>query len=172
MANAVTITRLILLPVFLVLLLVSGYNYTAFGVFVLAAFSDWLDGFLARRRNEVTEFGKIADPTIDRLFIVCTVIALYIKSKVPPFWAVSLLVFRDLFLAVGFLWLLKKDKRIVVTYLGKVATTFLFVAFALFILKPELKPEAGIFIFYPGLILYLLAGIDYAVKAVKSLKIS
>lgn len=164
MANAITIARFVLLPIFLVVLLAPGYNYVAFLIFVLATLSDWLDGFIARRRNEVTEFGKIADPMVDRLFIVSTLIALYIKSGIPPLWAVSFLLARDLFIVVGFLWLFRKGKKIAVTYLGKVATTFLFVAFAMLILELGV----GIYVFYLGLVLYLLAGIDYAIKAVIS----
>ena len=71
-ANKITIFRVILIPVFLVLMYLRfpGHTYWAFGVFVLASLSDFADGYIARHYNQVSDFGKFMDPLADKLLVV------------------------------------------------------------------------------------------------------
>ena len=71
-ANKITIFRVVLIPVFLVLMYLRfpGHMYWAFGVFVLASLSDFVDGYIARHYNQITDFGKFMDPLADKLLVV------------------------------------------------------------------------------------------------------
>ena len=71
-ANKITIFRVILIPVFLVLMYLRfpGHTYWAFGVFVLASLSDFVDGYIARHYNQVSDFGKFMDPLADKLLVL------------------------------------------------------------------------------------------------------
>lgn len=166
MANFVTIFRLLLIPV-LVFLIISKNNHLAFGIFVLAAITDWLDGYLARATNSVSDFGKLADPLVDRIFIAATLIALFVTRKIPPFWALALIIGRDFLLILGYKLLdLKKKIRIPVSQLGKVTTACLIFSLALLILNLRL----GWWIFYLGLSLSFISGLDYIRRGVAELK--
>jgi len=157
MANLVTIFRLLLVPV-LVLLIISKNNYLAFGVFILAALTDWLDGYLARATASVSDLGKLADPLVDRIFIAATLISLFVTRKIPPFWALALIIGRDFLLILGYKLLdLKKRIRIPVSQLGKLTTACLIFSLALLILHSSL----GWWIFYLGLSLSFISGLDY-----------
>lgn len=75
-ANKITIFRVILIPVFLVLMYLRfpGHTYWAFGVFVLASLSDFADGYIARHYNQVSDFGKFMDPLADKLLVVAAML--------------------------------------------------------------------------------------------------
>ena len=73
--NLLSLLRLALVPVFLVLI-ITGHSISAFLVLALASFTDWLDGYLARRLNQVTRIGALLDPAADRLYIFATLIGL------------------------------------------------------------------------------------------------
>ena len=88
--NMLSILRLILVPVFLWLLL-NDYLYSALGVLAFAGFSDWLDGQIARRFNQVTELGRVLDPAADRLYIFASLIGLVINGNVPAWLAVAVI---------------------------------------------------------------------------------
>ena len=74
-ANKLTILRIILIPIFIVLL-INGYNYFAAIVFIVASLTDALDGYLARKYNLISNFGKIMDPLADKLLVTSAMICL------------------------------------------------------------------------------------------------
>src|SRR5713226_2188028 len=97
--NALTVGRLVLVPVFVVVLARAdgGRSWTAGGLFLAAGITDQLDGWLARRWRVESEFGKFADPLADRLMIDSAVLLLFIDDRLP--WAALVIVFgRDLLL--------------------------------------------------------------------------
>ncbi len=157
-ANALTILRLLLLPV-IFQLIING-SIWAFVVFGVAALTDMLDGQMARRTNRVTEFGKLLDPFVDRLFISGVVVALFLKQAQPPLWAIVTLLSRDLIILIGSAWLKLQGHEIDVTFLGKSATATLSVA--IFLMVAGLG--FGIWVFYLGLVLYLGSGFDYLAR--------
>jgi len=137
-------------------LIISGSDL-AVAVFAVAALTDLFDGFVARSTGTVTEFGKLLDPLTDRLLIVASVTALYIRDNQPALWIILLLVVRDAIMFYGYLVLRKKGKKLEVIMLGKAATALLMVGFVLLIIHIP----AGIWILYLGVILYILAGFNY-----------
>ena len=100
LANFVTILRLVLIPFFYWALVYGGNDDLAFGLFVLAASTDWLDGFIARRTGTVTRIGKIIDPLVDRLLIAASLVGLYSVGRVS-LWLLVLLIGRAVYLLYG-----------------------------------------------------------------------
>ena len=82
-ANKITIFRVVLIPVFLVLMYLRfpGHMYWAFGVFVLASLSDFVDGYIARHYNQITDFGKFMDPLADKLLVVSAMLLLVVARE-------------------------------------------------------------------------------------------
>ena len=77
-SNKLTIFRILLVPVFVVFLLIDSIalKFISCGIFVIASLTDMLDGYLARSRNEVTEFGKFADPIADKILVISAYLCL------------------------------------------------------------------------------------------------
>ena len=152
MANFITMLRVAVTPGFVVFMVLSNSNesfkYVAFGIFFFGALTDWADGFVARRTDSVTEFGKTADPLADRLFIGATLITLYAMRILPlPF--LVLVLGRDLVMAAGYPIIGKIDPtKIAVHWTGKVATATLFLALGLLTLSPA--PHAGSYFSFAG----------------------
>lgn len=164
MANILTVSRLLLIPLFLYFMfLPSPQNLLAALVFGLAAATDFLDGCVARKLNQVTELGKILDPFIDRIFIVTAICALYVRDRQPPLATLLILLMREVFLLLGFVYFRNRGVKLSVSFLGKTATAMLMTALALLIL--QIQP--ALLLFYLGLVLYILAAIDYARTALK-----
>ena len=143
--NALSALRILLVPVFLVLVLV-GEDLAAFVIIVVSSLSDFLDGIIARRFGQITKLGQALDPAADRLFIFAAVIALAVR-EVVPWWVVVVIVGRDVFLAVLGLVLAQHGYGpLPVHHLGKVATFALFYALPILVLGeafPDLQVVTG-----------------------------
>lgn len=185
--NLISAIRLCLVPVFLILLL-NGYDLAAAFLFALAAGTDWIDGQIARRTNQVSKLGQLLDPAVDRILMIVGVAGLFIVGRLP-LWIIVFVVARDLLLLVGGAYLLKRrKKRVAVIYPGKVATTLLFVGFAALLLNwpvltgfgvvdvswlPGLNSDPyswGIWFVYAGMILALFTTIYYVVAALREIR--
>jgi CDP-diacylglycerol---glycerol-3-phosphate 3-phosphatidyltransferase len=101
----ITLSRLVGVPILLILLYGfhsdgpnSAMRWWAVGVFVLAAGTDWLDGYLARRLNQVSELGKFLDPLVDKLLVLAPLMSLVELGQVPA-WGVFLILMRELVIA-------------------------------------------------------------------------
>jgi cardiolipin synthase len=126
--NLLSLLRILLIPVFFVLIVNPGHEMAGILVFAAVASTDWIDGYIARRTDRVSELGKVLDPTADRLVIAAGLIALVIRGAFP-LWAAALILIRDLaVLVVGGFLLAGKHVRIDVRYVGKVATFSLMLA--------------------------------------------
>ncbi len=164
--NALSTLRILLVPVFLVLVLV-GEDLAAFVIIVVSSLSDFLDGIIARRFGQITKLGQLLDPAADRLFIFAAVIALAVR-EVVPWWVVVVIVGRDVFLAVLGLVLAQHGYGpLPVHHLGKLATFALFYALPILVLGeafPELQvatdPIGWAFTLW-GAFLYWWAGLLY-----------
>lgn len=140
--NVISFARLCLVPVYLFLLL-GGDNIAACVLFAVAAGTDWVDGQIARRTNQVSKLGQLLDPAVDRILMIAGVLGVLLVGRVP-LWVVFVVVVRDLFLAIGGFWLIRKWRiRIPVIYPGKFATTFLFIGFAGLLLNMPLVTGLG-----------------------------
>jgi len=129
--NAVSALRLLGVPLFLWLVLGPEADVLALMLLMFSGFTDWLDGFLARRLNQASKLGEILDPVADRLYILAVVVGLAVRDIIP-WWVALILPARD-----AFLWCLVPFLRtrgysaLPVHFLGKAATFNLLYAFPL-----------------------------------------
>jgi cardiolipin synthase len=131
--NLISLVRLLLVPVFAVLL-VQQRDGWALGVLAFSGASDWLDGVVARRWNQVSRLGQLLDPAADRLFILVTIVTLAWRGVVP-WWLVVVLVLRDVLLGVVQLVVARAGHRPLPVHLaGKAGTFALLYAFPLLLL--------------------------------------
>jgi len=168
--NALTIARLALIPVFVVLMVRAGSDpsWPAGIVFGLAAITDQIDGFLARRWHVESQFGKIADPLADRLMIDAAVILLVYYDRLP--WAgLVIIVGRDVLLLAGSSFLAPSGLDVEVNTVGKAATWILYAAIA-FRIVTQPTTQWPLYLFWAGLALALVAGVFYGRTAVKALR--
>ncbi len=133
--NALSVARLVGVPVFLWLVLGPHADAWAVALLIASAATDWLDGKLARALNQQSRLGEALDPAADRLYIGATLIALAVRGIIP-WWLFALLVVRELVVA-GALGLLKRRLgfgTLQVSFAGKTATLCLLYAFPLLLL--------------------------------------
>jgi cardiolipin synthase (CMP-forming) len=126
--NLLSFLRILLIPVFVALIVHRPTTTAGLILFALVAATDWVDGWLARRTGQVSELGKLLDPTADRLAIAAGLIALVVRD-VFPLWAALLILVRDAaILIVGAAVLASKKIRLEVRFIGKVSTFTLMAA--------------------------------------------
>lgn len=144
--NLITFLRLCFLPVFLWLLLVrEERGYAALILGGLGA-TDWVDGWVARRFNQISEFGKKFDPTADRIMFVVTLVAIMIDGSAPLWFCYAVLFREAVFGAiVAVLTLFFSMERFDVSYLGKWATFILMFVFPGFVMGESGIPGAEFF---------------------------
>lgn len=165
--NALSVLRLLGVPLFLWLLLGPQADLAALIVLAVAGFTDWLDGVLARALNQTSRLGALLDPAADRLYILSTLIGLVIRDVIP-WWLAAVLVGRDLLLLLTVPGLRRHGlSALPVNYLGKAATFALLYAFPLLLigtydstLADIAKPIAWAFTLW-GTGMYLWAGVIY-----------
>jgi len=163
--NALTIARFGAIPVFAWLYLEAG-DGAAWGAgifFAAAAFTDQLDGYLARRWHVESRFGKIADPLADRLMIGTATVLMLATGRIPVLAALVILG-RDLALVLGYRILAPGGYELEVTFLGKAATWVLYAAVGL-VLVTEEGTVWPLVLLWIGIALSLGAGAQYALRA-------
>lgn len=138
--NVLSFARLAGVPLFVWLVLSPRADLVAVVVLMVAGFTDWLDGFLARRWHQTSRVGQMLDPIADRLYILAIVVALAIRGLVP-WWLLVVLALRDLLLA-AMVPLLKRRgyTSLPVHFIGKAATFCLLYAFPLVLLGDGQAP--------------------------------
>ncbi len=166
-----TFARLLCLPLFLYLLF--GRDNRAGAAWLLGGLgaTDWVDGYLARRLGQVSEFGKKFDPTVDRLLFIVAVVAIIIDGA-GPLWFMIAVLARELLVggAVAIATVFYGMARFDVTWLGKVATALLMFAIPGFMLGYSDFPAHELFLVgswilgIPGLCLSIVTGIGYVPK--------
>jgi cardiolipin synthase len=172
--NAISVARLIGVPVFLWLVLgvqTRAGDWWAVGLLMASGFSDWLDGKIARALNQQTRLGQLLDPAADRLYIVATIVALAVRGIIP-WWLVAILAARELLMG-GVLAALRRRGwgTLQVSFVGKTATLCLLYAFPLLFLGAhvasyaETAKVAGWTFVIWGSALYWSAALLYIVQA-------
>jgi cardiolipin synthase len=132
--NALSILRLLGVPLFLWLILGPKEDGWAIIVLMIAGFTDWADGQIARRMNQTTRLGQMLDPVADRLYIFATVLGLALRDIIP-WWLALALPLRDLLLTLTLPALHRRGfNALPVHFLGKAATFNLLYAFPLLLL--------------------------------------
>jgi CDP-diacylglycerol--glycerol-3-phosphate 3-phosphatidyltransferase len=162
--NALTLGRILLIPVYVVLITTcdEGRSWPAAIVFGVAGITDQVDGFLARRWHVESKFGKIADPLADRLMIDCAVILLIHAGRLP--WIALLIPARDLVAMAGTPLLMGRGYEFQVNLLGKAATWLLYASLG-FVMVTHDGATWPLWIFWIGLAVAFVALGEYALKA-------
>ena len=169
--NALSVLRLVLLPVFLYLLFVAKANGWAVGVLMFSGFSDWADGKIARLvANQSSRLGELLDPAVDRIYMVTVPVALAIYGAVP-WWIVLTLIGRDAVLAATLPVVRTRGlTALPVTYIGKAATFALMSAFPLILLGQwdalwsRVVLACGWAFLIWGMVMYLWSAVLYLIQ--------
>jgi CDP-diacylglycerol--glycerol-3-phosphate 3-phosphatidyltransferase len=171
LANALTVFRLLLVPVFVVVLFwgdghETGWRIAAAGIFALASITDRLDGELARKRNLVTEFGKLADPIADKALVGAALISLSILGDLP-WWVTVIILVREVGVTVLRFWVIRHGV-LAASRGGKVKTLLQTVAIGLFVLPAWgwLRDIAWV-VMIAAIVVALVTGFDYVGRAIK-----
>ena len=165
--NRLSILRVLLVPVIVLCLYANTtvMRILALVFFILASFTDWLDGRLARKLNIVTNFGKFIDPVADKLLVLSTMITLCGLTELPA-WACVIVLFRELAVDGLRLVAMEQGKVIAAGQLGKLKTRLQMLMLVVYLLNPLVG--------FPALLLELLlllavamtlwSGVDYFVR--------
>lgn len=170
--NKLTILRVIMIPFFVFFMLADMGNagkYTALVLFIAASLTDTLDGYLARKYNQVTNFGKFMDPLADKLLVCSALICLQDLNRVPA-WVVIVIIARE-FIISGFR-LVASDNGIVIaaSYWGKFKTTFQMLMIIVMIMNlGGAFDMVGTVLMWIALALTLISLVDYIAKNVQVL---
>lgn len=175
LANKITITRIFLIPVFLVLMLIEFkyHNFLAAAVFIIAASTDSLDGYIARKRNLITNFGKFIDPLADKLLVTSALIVLVSKGQVPAI--VAIIIISREFIITGFRLLASSEGVVLAaSWLGKVKTVTQIVAIIAIIIGnfpfTYINFPFDIIVLYISVIFTVISAVDYIYKNRKLVK--
>ena len=172
--NKLTLLRVFMIPLFVVLLLLqkgenSTLRYIATFIFILAALTDALDGYIARKYNLITNFGKFMDPLADKLLVCSALICMIPLSRLPA-WYVIILISRE-FIISGFrLIAVEQNVVIAASYFGKLKTVSQMVMIILLILQLPALHFVNLLFIYLSLILTIVSLIDYLFKNRKVLQ--
>jgi CDP-diacylglycerol--glycerol-3-phosphate 3-phosphatidyltransferase len=171
LANVLTVTRLALVPVFLVALFAGGgrdvvWRLVAALIFVAASITDHVDGNIARSRGLVTDFGKIADPIADKVLTGSALVGLSVLGALP-WWVMGVIAVREIGVTLLRFWVIRHGV-IAASRGGKVKTLMQVIAIALYLLP---FPDWGALLRWPAmgaaLVLTVLTGVDYVVQAMR-----
>ena len=171
-ANALTLLRLVLVPVFVVALFAhgghdTGWRVFAWAIFAVASITDRIDGDIARKRGLVTEFGKLADPIADKALIGAALIGLSLLGDLP-WWITVVMLVREVGVTGLRFWVIRHGV-IPASRGGKVKTLLQAVGTGLFVLLPIgswIKPIAWTFMI-AAVIVALMTGVDYIARALR-----
>ena len=166
--NKITLFRVAMIPVFLVFMLIPDIpygKYIAAAVFIIAAVSDFLDGYLARKNNLVTNFGKFMDPMADKLLVSSALIC-FVELNLIPAWVVIIIISRE-FIISGFR-LIASDNGVVIaaSWWAKVKTNVQMIMSVMLIINLDI-PVINILeqiAIYLAVVLTIISLIEYLVK--------
>ena len=174
--NALSLLRLLCVPLFLWLLFAQERRVAAALLLAVLGSTDWVDGYVARHFGQTSELGKILDPTADRIVLISAAIAIFLDGAIPWFIAIPVIV-REVAVAATALFLAAKGaRRIDVKWIGKAATFALLVSLPLFLWAHE--PGGHHAVVYaialccaiPGVVMSYLAAAAYVPVAISSMR--
>ncbi len=176
LANKLTTLRVVLIPVFLVILLSPFVaeplnRYVAVGIFIVASVTDFLDGYIARSRNMVTNFGKFMDPLADKL-LVCSALVSMVELGDLPAWVVVIILSRE-FAITGFRTLAMEANIVMAaSWWGKIKTTTQMVMIIVVLLQIQsgVMDSIETILVLLAVFFTIVSGVDYIVKNKSVLK--
>ena len=177
--NALTMLRLVLIPVFVVVFFNTPRDQdkiAALVIFAVASITDMFDGMLARKLNQITDFGKLFDPLADKLMVVTSMVCQAIIG-VFPWAAIAVVAAKELIMFFGGMFMLSKGVVVYSNYWGKTAQVFFIVSLLLSFFHPSLVKgnvclfgiTIDILLLWVTVVLALAALIVYATGAIKTL---
>ena len=163
LANKLTLLRVLMIPAFLGVLYWGGPNseYIALAIFVIASLTDFLDGYIARSRGLVTDFGKFMDPLADKV-LVTTAMLWFVQTGVMPAWAVAVVIFREFAISGIRLIAAERGRVIAAGWSGKIKTAATMVFLMLMFLPlPGWVDTLGVWVI---VVTTVYSGLEYLVK--------
>ena len=172
--NVLTMIRLLLVPVFVVVYFRTAAEpkYAALAVFAAASLTDMLDGFLARKLNQITDFGKLFDPLADKLMVLSAMVCQGIVG-VFPWSAIIIVACKELFMVIGGLFLLSRDVVVYSNIFGKAAQVSFILSLILSFFHVPLEEwgtRLDLILLWITVGLAILAMVVYAAEYLRSLK--
>lgn len=169
--NKLTILRVLMVPLFMIFMLYDSIPYARWigaALFVAAFFTDWLDGYLARKNGQVTNFGKIMDPLADKMLVTAALVCLTAEGSISP-W-VSVIILAREFVVSGIRIAAASEGNVIAASIwGKAKTMWQFIALTLaLLLGKNLFIDICIWL---AALLTVVSGVDYVVKNVKYLSL-
>lgn len=151
--NILTIFRFILIP-FILNFIFAGNYILAFIFFTLSGVTDVLDGFIARKFNLISNFGKLMDPLADKLTQISVLTSL-VKIDIIPFWILVIVILKELIMVMGASFLYGKDVIVYSKWYGKLATVLFYLAIVISLITKQFN-ISGFWIYF-DLALYCIA---------------
>ena len=151
--NILTILRFLLIPIILYFIFVENYTL-AFIFFTLSGITDVVDGFIARKFNLISNFGKLMDPLADKLTQI-SVLASLVKVDIIPFWILVIVILKELIMVIGASFLYGKDVVVYSKWYGKLATVLFYLAIVISLITKQFN-VSGFWIHF-DLTLYCIA---------------
>jgi len=166
LANKITILRILLIPIFIALLYIKipYIEYIAAFVFILLALTDALDGYIARKRNEVTNLGKLIDPLADKLLVSSALI--FLIGRGVPAWMAFVIIAREFAVTGLRLSIMSKNIVIHASKWGKIKTISQIIAIVFVIINLPYNW----YVMLVATIITLISGIDYFIKSISHFK--
>jgi CDP-diacylglycerol--glycerol-3-phosphate 3-phosphatidyltransferase len=170
-ANILTVSRLLLVPVFLLALFAEdghqfGWRLAAFVVFAVASFTDHVDGNLARKHGLITDFGKIADPIADKALTGSALVGLSLLGELP-WWVTVVIAVREVGVTLLRFWVIRHGV-IPASRGGKAKTLVQVLAIGLYLLPlPSALTPVSVALMGAAVLLTVVTGVDYVVRALR-----
>jgi CDP-diacylglycerol--glycerol-3-phosphate 3-phosphatidyltransferase len=167
LASKITLARVAFIPVFMVFMYLSGgapglWMLLALGVFIVASVTDWVDGYIARKNNQITDFGKFLDPLADKLLTIAAML-MFCQWGMMPAWALMVILTREF--AVTGLRLVAVGKGTVIAagWSGKVKTTCTMIGLCIMMAFPTI-PVLSVVVTAVILVSTLYSGVEYFIR--------
>ncbi|MBR2891382.1 MAG: CDP-diacylglycerol--glycerol-3-phosphate 3-phosphatidyltransferase [Bacilli bacterium] len=186
--NKITLFRVFLIPIIMVIAEIDSLqtqfigtltlgNFIMLIIFLIGTFSDFLDGYIARKQHIVTDFGKFADPLADKILVLALMIILLEQKTLLPGYAVTLILARE-FIVTGFR-ILAASKKVVIAagWLGKIKTNLQFIMVILILINGPAPLKLGVFeyiilvVVYATVLMTIISGAEYIIKNIHVFKI-
>ena len=167
LASKITLARVAFIPVFMVFMYLSGgapglWMLLALAMFIVASVTDWVDGYIARKNNQITDFGKFLDPLADKLLTIAAML-MFCQWGMMPAWALMVILTREF--AVTGLRLVAVGKGTVIAagWSGKVKTTCTMIGLCIMMAFPTI-PVLSVVVTAVILVSTLYSGVEYFIR--------
>ena len=168
--NILTIIRFILIPIILNFIFQGDY-ISGIIIFSISGLTDVLDGFIARKFNLISNFGKLMDPLADKLTQI-SVLAALVSVKIIPVWILAIVVLKELIMVVGASFLYGKDVVVYSKWYGKLATVLFYLAIVMSLLMNNFNLgipfRVDLYLYYLAILATIFSLIMYAIQFVAS----